>query len=466
MKMYTRVLVFAIILMMLSCSSKSGDFDVRDYGAVGDSLKINTVFIQKAIDACHKNGGGTVVIKDGIYISGTILLKDKVTLQIEQNATLLGSSNPLDYQSIDTFVDATGQERGNCLIGGIRLSDVSIIGDGIIDGNGAAFTYENIVAKKKELKINPNDKKFGINRPFLLRFVNSSNVKIKDIRLRQPAAWTCHFYQSHDVIVDNVSIYSHANQNNDGIDLDSSFNVEIKNCTIDTGDDAVCFKTTSPLPTHHIKVQNCNLKSEWGALKFGTESMGDFYNIEINDCQINDTRGGGIKILSVDGANIHDIQIENINMNNVDMPIFIRLGERLRTYRNADKQTVGSISEISIKNVIATTRNIKESRISPPTGIFMTGTPDHKIGKVTLENIAITLPGKGLISDLKEVSEQIDKYPEYSFFEVLPAYGIYGRHIEDLNMSGVQFDIKTKDERKSIVLQDVVTSTNDTLKIK
>ncbi len=454
-------LVFTVVFTMISCSTKSGQFDVADYGAIGDSLHINTLEIQKAIDDCSQNGGGIVVLKKGVYISGTIMLKDNVTLHIDEDAKLVGSSNPYDYQSIDTFIDATGQERGNCLIGGIGVSNISIVGKGSIDGNGAAFTHENISVKKKMLGIASSNKKFGANRPFLLRFVKSSNIKIRDIELRQPAAWTCHFYQSNAIEVDNVSIYSHANHNNDGIDLDSSFNAVIKNCRIDTGDDAICFKTTSPLPTYDIRVQNCALKSEWGALKFGTESMGDFYNIHISDCKIEDTRGGGIKILSVDGGNIHDIEIENITMKQVDMPIFIRLGERLRTYRDAEKQNIGSIDNISIKNIIATTRDIKTSRVSPPSGIFMTGTPNHKIGKIKLQNIDITLPGKGKISELKAVSEQIDKYPEFSFFEALPAYGLFGRHIQNIQMSDMNFSLENTDERTSIVLDDVIYSINN-----
>ncbi|KAA1244766.1 glycoside hydrolase family 28 protein [Aquimarina sp. RZ0] len=475
MNFRTIIFIWGILISVISCTNviKDGQFDIRDYGAVGDSIQINTRSIQLAIDACHKKGGGTVVIKEGIYISGTVLLKDNVTIHINENASLIGSSNPNDYQSIDTFVDATGQERGNCLIGAVNASNIKIIGKGTIDGNGTAFLHKNIVVKKKELGIDDTDKKFGINRPFLLRFVKSSTITIRDIKLRQPAAWTCHFYQSHDIMVDNISIYSHAHHNNDGIDLDSSFNATIKNCSIDTGDDAICFKTTSPLPTHTIKVTNCTLKSEWGALKFGTESMGDFYNIQIRDCQIRDTRGGGIKMLSVDGANIHDIDIDGIKMDSVDMPVFIRLGERLRTYRNASRQKVGSIHNVTIKNITGSTRNLKTSRISPPSGIFITGTPNHKIGTIKLQNIDITLPGGGISSGIKEVSEQVDKYPEYSFFEVLPGYGIFGRHLEYLEMSNIHFKTDTNDQRPPIFLNDVkksikdgIESTQDQQKVK
>lgn len=454
MKKY--IFILGLCSIIFSCSKESKSLDVRDFGAIGDSLRVNTVAIQKAIDFANTRGGGVVEVNNGIYISGTLLLKDNVTLLINEDAKLVGSSNPRDYQSIDTFVDATGQERGTCLIGAKGATNIGITGKGVIDGNGTAFKYDKLQAKAKELGISKKDmKKLGANRPFLLRFVKSTEIRLKDIHLRQPAAWTCHFYQSNSIEVDNVDIFSHAHQNNDGIDMDSSHDIIIKNCNIDAGDDAICFKTTSPKSTYNIKVSDCTLKSEWGAIKFGTESMGDFYDIDISNCKIHDTRGGGIKILSVDGANIKDISISDIEMDKVDMPIFVRLGERLRTYRKAPKQDVGSINKVLIRNVTATTQDLTTSRVKYPSGIFITGTPNHKVGGITLENIKISLPGGGKALGLTEVEEAVDKYPEFSFFKTLPAYGLFGRHIDSLKTQDITFDIIASDEREERVLQDV-----------
>ena len=110
--------------------------------------------------------------------------------------------------------------------------------------------------------------------------------------------------------------------------------------------------------------------------------MGDFTNISVKECWVHDTRGGGIKILSVDGANINNVVICDIKMDEVDMPIFIRLGERLKTYQDQPKQAVGSIKNVTIKNVKAVTRDTAHSRVVPPSGIFITGTPNHKIESV------------------------------------------------------------------------------------
>ncbi|CAZ97769.1 glycoside hydrolase family 28 protein [Zobellia galactanivorans] len=448
-------------MLFVGCNPKSDVYKATDFGAIANGKTVNTEAIQRAIDACNEGGGGTVILDKGDYVSGTLLLKDKVTLHIAEDAQLIGSSNPLDYQSIDTFTDATGQKRGNCLIGAKNATNIAVTGKGTIDGNGEAFLAKNIKAKIKELNLAQTEG-FGSNRPFLLRFVNSSQIKVQDVHLRQPAAWTCHFYQSNDILVENVSIYSHAHKNNDGIDLDSSYDAIIKNCDINTGDDAICIKTTSPKPTYNVQVSDCKLRSDWGSIKFGTESMGDMYNIDITNCQIYDTKGGGIKVLSVDGANIHDVTIDGIQMDRVDMPIFIRLGERLRTYRNAEKQEVGSITDVIIKNVKGSARALDSSRVNPPSGILMTGTPNHKIGKILLENIELELPGGGIEEHtMATVAEDETRYPEFSFFTVLPAYGLYGRHIENLQTNNVVFTLNGTDKRESQVLVDTHTTLSE-----
>ncbi|SNR31411.1 Polygalacturonase [Lutibacter agarilyticus] len=447
MKSYYFVL---IIFLILSCKSNKQNINISDFGAKGDSLTINTKFIQKAIDECFENGGGTVVVSDGVYITGTILLKDNVTLQVNENATLFGSANFADYINIDPFIDATGQARGNCLIGAKDATNIAITGKGTIDGNGENFIATNYKIQKEK---NPNLPSF--DRPFLIRIVNSSKLKMQDINIRQAAAWAVHLFQSHDITIDNVDIYNHANKNNDGIDIDSSYDITITNTKVNSEDDAICIKATSPLPTYNVKVSNCDIKSDWGAIKFGTESMGDFYNIDIRDCKIHDNKGGGIKLLSMDGTNIYNIVIDNIIMDNVDMPIFVRLGERLRTYRDVEKRPVGSINNVVISNIKATTMGLENSRVSPPAGILITGTPNHKIGSLQLKNIDIQLPGGGLFTDVVEVPEDETRYPEFSFFGVLPAYGMYARHIETLETTNVNFKVLGKDEREEIILEDV-----------
>ncbi|WP_282136770.1 glycoside hydrolase family 28 protein [Seonamhaeicola maritimus] len=471
MKSKSTLLLSFIIMALFSCERKTV-WDVREFGAIDDNKTINTEAIQSAIDACNEAGGGTVTLDGETFISGTLLLKSNVTLNVTENTILLGSINPNDYPVVDPFIDATGQFRGQCFIGAIDVENVAITGKGTINGQGEMFTPKNVKETIKKLGIEiikpdfsnliAKDNKYVnnnirySNRPFLVRMVRSKNVKLKDIHLRQPAAWTLHFFQCNNFEVDGIDIHSHANRNNDAIDIDSSTNGVIKNVTIDSGDDAICFKSTSPKPSSDVEVYDCKLKSHWGAIKFGTESMGDFKNITIRDCFIHDTRGGGIKILSVDGANIDNVLIENITMENVEMPIFIRLGERGLTYRGVPKKPVGSINNVTIKNIKATVSSLDKLRLTPTTGFFFTGTPNHKIGRITFENIDVTLPGGGTDDDGKiEVPENETQYPEFIHLGATPAYGVYARHVEQLETNNVVFHLNTEDKRQETVLIDV-----------
>ncbi len=143
-------------------------------------------------------------------------------------------------------------------------------------------------------------------------------------------------------------------------------------------------------------------------------------------------------------------------MTNVDMPIFVRLGERLRTYRDASKQSVGSIDNLYISNIKAVTRSRDESRVNPPSGVLITGTPNARIGNITLTNIDITLPGGGTEPDSKIVTpEDETRYPEFSHFGVQPAYGFNTRHVDSLTMKNVYIRLSGADQRRVSNISDV-----------
>ncbi|MFR9564766.1 MAG: glycosyl hydrolase family 28 protein [Rikenellaceae bacterium] len=435
----------------------SNEWYVEQYGAQGDGKSVNTKMIQEAVDKCHEAGGGIVTLRSGIYLSGTIQLKDNVTLQVRRGAVLRGTLDPMEYYNIDPFVDATGQSRGECLVGAVDAKNVAIIGNGIIDGEGEYFKAP---LTKKRLEgwgrtAEEVNKYFRV-RPFLVRIVRCEGVNIKDINLRNPGAWTCHLFESRKIKVEDISIVAHVNINNDGIDLDSCSDVFITGCDIDTGDDAMCIKSTSPKPCENVVITKCRLKSDWGAIKMGTESMGDYRNIKISNCEVYDTKGGGIKILTVDGSNIYNVKISQINMTNVEMPIFVRLGERLRTYRNAPKGKAGSIDELYFAGIKATTRSSEESRVATPSGIFVTGTPNARIGHVSFQYINITLPGGGTKEDAKRIIPEYEtRYPEFSHFGVQPAFGLHARHVERLDVKGVTFNLLGTDERPVYKYDDV-----------
>jgi polygalacturonase len=447
-----RRLHFTLLALFLGCvgcgsgqAPRGGDATIRpsslnvvEFGAVGDGTKLNTASIQAAVDQCHKSGGGAVVVPAGEFVTGTILLKDNVTLVLNDGAQLIGSTEIKDYTNPDPFMDGVNQERGWCLVGAVDAKNIGLSGKGTIDGRGTREHFKN-------------------PRPFLVRFVRCDGVTVDGVTLQNPAAWTVHCFECEDVRISRVRINSHVNSNNDGIDIDSCRKVLIEFCDIDSGDDAICLKTTSPRGNDDITVRNCRLKSDWGAIKFGTESVGDFENVTITDCHIHDTKGGGIKILSVDGANIRNVRISDIAMEEVDQPIFVRLGRRLRTYRLSDKpRAPGTISDVSISNLRAKTSDA--GRLSHQTAIFITGTDNQRIERLRIENAVISVLGGGAKDQMtREVPENPTAYPEYrSFGGALPAFGIYARHVKDSTITNVTITTRTPDERPLLKTEDVV----------
>ncbi|HKX84834.1 MAG TPA: glycosyl hydrolase family 28 protein, partial [Pyrinomonadaceae bacterium] len=327
----------------------------------------------------------------------------------------------------------------------VNAKNTGITGRGVINGRG------------KELAAAMPFKGEGWgNRPFLVRFVRSANITIRDVQLLYGGAWTLNFFQSKNVTIERLKIISFGVPHNDGINVDSSQGFVIKDCDVDSGDDALVFKTTSSVPVRDITVTNCRLKSNQGAIKFGTESVANFENVKITNCHIRDTKNGGIKLLSVDGATLKNILISDITMDNVATPIFVRLGARLKVFREDEskRQQPGSIRNVIVKNVKA--KAAAKAQLTPPSGIFITGIPGHAVGTLALENIEIELAGGGMPEHGRQaMEEKPDTYPEINRFGPrLPAFGLYARHVKGLSVKGLILKLSAPDLRPAFVCQD------------
>jgi hypothetical protein len=413
---------------------------VRDHGAQGDGMVLDTAAIQAAVDDCAARGGGTVVVGGpATYLTGTILLKDHVTLRLEDGAVLKGAPESDAYRLIDPFNEGTGQTFGAGLVGAEGARDVAVEGTGTLDGQGALWV--------KASGRGP--------RPFLLRFVRCRNVHLSGIRLTQSAAWGCNLYQCRRVRIDGLRIDSHANSNNDGIDLDSCRDVVIRRCSIDTGDDAIVFKTTSDVPLEDVTVRDCDLKSRWGAIKWGTESLADMRRFRISRCRIHDTEGGGLKMLTADGAVIEDVHVRDVVLERVDMPIALIVRARGRTYRDLPARATGTIRGVRFEGITAHVPD--EGRVRPATGVLVSGLPGHPISDVRLGNVLVSVPGGGAAADLeREIPRLESHYPEYRDLGVLPAYGAFARHARDLDLTGVRWTLRQPDARPAVRCEDVV----------
>ncbi|MFC0773082.1 glycoside hydrolase family 28 protein [Terrimonas alba] len=427
------------------------DVNIKDHGAVGDGQTMNTVFLQKAIDECSASGGGKVIFPEGIYLSGTIAMKDNVTLHFQKGSRLLGSTNIEDYRNLDPFTEGLGIDVGWALLVAIDLKNIGIEGEGAIDGQGSKLKAEHIIKDTR-----PEGQRWG-RRPFLVRIVRCDGVTVKDITLNYAAAWTSHYFQSKNIHIENVKIVSVGVAHNDGIGIDGCQDVRIKNCDIVSGDDALVFKTTSStMGCKNIVVSGMRLKSRQAGIKMGTESMAAFEDIKISNCHIYDTRNGGIKLFSVDGAHLRNVEISNITMSEVRTPMIFRLGSRLNVFRKGQdsKQSTGIFENVIIKNVKA--KAADSAQLKPPSGILITGVPGHYITNLTLENIEIDLLGTGTAEDARHaVPEAIDQYPEVKTFgPVIPAYGVWARHVKGLKLKNISFRLKNNDLRPAFICED------------
>jgi len=446
-----KIILPFVAMMLTGLLLHATDTDITKYGAVGDGKILNSTFIQKAIDACNKTGGGKVIFPAGKYLSGTIVLKDNVILQLNKDALLLGSTNVEHYQNLDPFMDGLGIDVGWALVVAVDAKNIGIEGEGTIDGQGSKLKAEQILTDTR-----PEGQRWG-RRPFLLRVVRCEGVNIKGVSLNYSAAWTSHYFQCRKLRIEKVKIISVGVAHNDGMDIDGCQDVRIKDCDIVSGDDALCFKTTSSkMACSDIVISGMRLKSNQAAIKMGTESMAAFENIKISDCYIYDTKNGGIKLLTVDGARLRNIEISNITMSEVRTPMLFRLGSRLNVFRKGQdtKQPTGVFENVVIKNVKA--KAADSAQLKPPSGVLITGVPGHYITNLTLENIEIDLLGSGTLENSRQVvPEAIDQYPEVKTFgPIIPAYGIWARHVQGLKLKNVTFRIKNNDLRPVFICED------------
>ena len=421
-------------------------YNIKSYGAVGDGVAMETEAVQKTIDACHAAGGGVVRVPAGNFQIGTIWLRSNITLSLDHGASLLGSQKIADYKTEGL---SNPREGGpHCLIYAENASNITIEGLGVIDGRGTPEFFPR-ARRRSGGKASP--------RPRLIRMVNCDQLTFSGVTYRRPAFWGLHLIDCKNIHFSAITVrFRNNGYNNDGLDLDGCENVLIENCDIDSGDDAICLKS-SKNPCRNVVVRGCKVTSNTAPLKFGTSSRGGFINVSVTNCYFYDSPMGAIKLQLVDGGRLENVDISRIAMKNVGNPIFIRLGDRGRTYEKgkgaAKKAPVGTLRNIRIRDLVADVTGDDRSRSGP---IMITGIPGHCVENVTLENVSMSFPGGGSAEDAKRVvPEDVARYPEQFFFGTLPAWGAYIRHARNIRFINVKLKARTEDARKRVHLDDV-----------
>jgi len=399
--------------------------NVKQFGAKGDGIQDDTLFIQTAIQCCPK--GGRVLIPEGTYKVTSLFLKDDLILELSQNATLSATWErelrpvlPGLIESYDEFSEYNlGSYEGNPLdmfaglINGINVSNVIIYGGGLLEGNASFDNWWN----------NPTKKNIAF-RPHLLYLNHCSNVTISGIRLQNSPQWTVHPYFSDHLRFIDLEIRNPKNSpNTDGINPQSCSNVEIVGVYFSLGDDCIAVKSgkiymgsTYKKPCEHILIHQCCMRDGHGAVVLGSEMSGGIYHLTARDCLfLNTDRGLRIKTRRDRGkdAILDDIVFENIKMDHVMSPFTINSfyfcdpdghTEYVQTKEAlpVDDRTP-AIKGLTFRNIHATNCHVS--------AFYMYGLPEQKIEQVELNNISISFTENAasgypiMMDDLEPVSK-------------------------------------------------------------
>ena len=452
-------------------------YRVKDYGADAEGKRLNTEIVQRLVDLCFENGGGKIVFDGGRYALSTVFLKSDVHIEIAADAEILGAESYYDYAqeekvSYPIYQDSSHTYYHPSMFVGIDCENVSITGKGRIDMRSV---WDEDGVRGKAIKHR------GAK---CIALKNCKNVEIGDLEIANATDLAVYFAGCENVEVYGLKLRVYI----DGISPDNSKKVKIHDCDIEAGDDGIVFKSSYTLNRldicKDIRVFDCKIKSRCNAIKFGTETNGGFENIRIENIEMYDTRITGVSIESVDGAIVDGVTIRNVKMRNVNAPIFIHVGKRMR---GPVGREIGKIKNVTLENIVADGPYggypiVAWNYYSYRAGDFyqdphvfgvaesfdgtkyaenwqmtsnICGLKESPLENIILRNIRLRLDG-GVQTYSEEVPEEAQDYPEvYVYGRILPAKGIYFRHIKGLTLEKVTVETYREDARRDFVFEDV-----------
>ncbi len=466
--------LFLMILSFVVCRTMA--LDVKDCGAVGDGVHIDSPAINAAIEQVASQGGGTVVFSEGVYLCYSLHLRSHVTLHLERGAVIKAAP----VTSTEGYDEAEPNDSGyqdfghshwhNSLLWGENLQHVTLEGEGLIDGTGV---------------LSRGGPRRGYTGPAVankaLALRDCHHVTIRGISFLQCGHFALLLTGVDDLLIEDVV----CDTNRDGFDIDCCERVEVRRCKVNTvNDDAIVLKCSyalgHPKPTEHVLIEDCDVSGydvgtlldgtcttltrkapdgdgPTGRIKLGTESNGGFRHITIRRCNFTHCRG--LALETVDGAAMEHIRVSDLKMHDIcNSPVYIRLGNRMRAPEGFHPSTV---DDIRIRNVHVTDA---DSRYA----CLIAGTEGHPVRNVRIQNLYVQFRG-GLT--LKDVEEQRGRnpffipearqpsehgeanYPEPSAHGIQPAWGFSISHAEDIRLKKVHLETIHPDERPAFHME-------------
>ena len=347
--------------------------DVRSFGAIADDGEVDTVAIQRAIDSCA-GSGQAVVIPAGRFDSGGLTLRSNLSLHLSAGAHLVMSTRFADYAARPAI------EGHRALLFGDEVRNVEISGTGTIDG-AAGPIY---AAMDRIIAADPDDPAADERARFGLMFNRCSNVRVRDITIRDTPMFLVGIRQCENVVLDGFTLEAPIDSHNtDGLQIIDSADVRVTNCRISVGDDGITTKAQGVRPIERLLVNNCVIRSDDGAIKLGTQSRGDLRDSLFSNIAIVDSRYG-IAAFMIRGGNYTNNRFTNIRIatggrHRRGYPIYVDIDDRERGAGGR----MGSIEGLTFDNIDITTGG----------NLLIAGHPRSPIRDLSLSNIRIRSTG-------------------------------------------------------------------------
>lgn len=417
---------------------------ITAFGAIANSMALQTDAINQTIDAVHRKGGGVVLLEAGIWLSGPIVLKSNVNLHLAKNALLHFTDDFSQYRMIETSWEGIPQMRNQSPIWALNQQNIAITGAGVIDGNGGAWrmvkkgkmtesqwkkllSSGGVLNEKKDIWYPSESALSGASykdagritadkdaafyegikdflRPNMVLIEGCEGVLLEGVTFQNSAAWNIHPLMSNDITIRNIAVRNPwFAQNGDGLDIESCQNVLVENSNFDVGDDAICIKSgrdeagrERDRPTQDVWVRNCTVYHAHGGFVVGSEMSGGARNLYVDNCTFIGTDIGlRFKTTRGRGGVVENVFINNIFMK--DIP-----GEAILFDMYYEAKDPIALSgerreppKVEVKEVSASTPQFRHFQISNVTcdgaakGLFIRGLPEMHINDISLKNITI-----------------------------------------------------------------------------
>jgi polygalacturonase len=373
-------------------------FLITDYGAVGDSKTMNTKAFKKAIAACHKQGGGQVVVPKGVFLTGAIHLKSNVNLHLKKGATILFSQDPSDYLPV-VKVRYEGIVLWNYspFIYAYKKKNIAVTGQGTLDGNADKNHWWSWKSKKKDRQrlaemnkkqIPVKKRKFGSGhylRPDFIGINNCKNVLIKGLTIHHSPMWEIHPLMSENVIISGVHIKS-LGPNNDGVDPESSKNVWIKNSYFNTGDDCIAIKSGRNqdgrrigVPSENIIIEDSHMVNGHGGVVIGSEVSGGVKNVYAQNLTMSSPNLE--RVLRIKTSSKRGGTIQNIYMRNVKVGMYKDAAIKVSMFYGPSGNFMPTV-----KNIVVSNLHVKNGGRY---GIFIKAYKKSPVENLTVKNSTI-----------------------------------------------------------------------------